>query len=134
MNPQLTPPIATVPNPEIPPSYRLSLGLLLLSLPIGFANLWVGGAIGLLSLFLTVQTALLKLRFSSISLELYRGETLLRSFPYSDWENWEIFWTPVPILLYFKEVKSIHFLPILFNAAALRSNLEHHCPRKIAAD
>jgi hypothetical protein len=128
------PALVTDPPPEIPPSYRLSLGLLLLSLPIGFANLWVGGAIGLFSLFLTVQTALLKLRFSPTSLELYRGETLLRSFPYSEWETWEIFGSPLPILLYFKEVNSIHFVPILFDAAALRSNLDYHCPRKTATD
>ncbi|NJN88640.1 MAG: DUF3119 family protein, partial [Leptolyngbyaceae cyanobacterium SL_7_1] len=63
-------------------------------------------------------------RFTEAALDIYRGETLIRRFPYQDWQHWEIFWHPLPILFYFKEVKSIHFLPILFDPNQLRVVLE----------
>ena len=59
-----------------------------------------------------------------------RSDKLIRSFPYSEWLNWEIFWSPVPVLFYFKEVNSIHFLPIIFDAKTLRSCLEQYYPRQ----
>jgi hypothetical protein len=44
----------------------------------------------------------------------------------------EIFWSPVPILFYFREVNSIHFLPMLFQSAALRTQLETRLPQLAA--
>jgi hypothetical protein len=35
----------------------------------------------------------------------------------------------VPILFYFKEINSIHFLPILFDRKMLQTCLEQRCPR-----
>ncbi len=64
------------------------------------------------------------------ALDIYRSEQLIRQFPYADWQNWRIFWHRVPILFYFKEVKSIHFLPILFDPKMLETCLERHCPLK----
>lgn len=115
---------------ELSPSYRLPLGLLVIAGGCAWwLSWWLGGAIALLAMFLAFQTATLRLRFTDGALEIYRGETCLRYFPYADWLHWEIFWSAVPILLYFREVNSIHFLPILFNPAELRTCLEQHCPR-----
>ncbi|MEL6164336.1 MAG: DUF3119 family protein, partial [Cyanobacteria bacterium J06628_3] len=50
-------------------------------------------------------------------------------FPYSEWQNWRIFWNVIPLLFYFKEIKSIHFLPILFDPKTLKACLEERCPR-----
>ncbi|MBE9100454.1 DUF3119 family protein [Vacuolonema iberomarrocanum] len=112
---------------ELAPSYRLPIGTLLLGLAIGFLNIWVGGVIALFGIFLMIQAATLRLRFSPTDLDVYRGENRIRQFPYADWQNWEIFWQPVPILFYFKEIKSIHFVPVLFNPKTLRECLEQRC-------
>lgn len=112
---------------ELAPSYRLPIGTLLLGLAIGFWNVWVGGVIALFGIFLMIQAATLRLRFSATDLDVYRGENRIRQFPYADWQNWEIFWQPVPILFYFKEIKSIHFVPVLFNPKTLRECLEQRC-------
>lgn len=113
---------------ELAPSYAVPLVLGLAALPIAFVQLWVSLAIGLFSLFLLFQAATLRLRFTPTDLDIYRGEQLIRRFPYQDWQNWEIFWSAVPILFYFKEVKSIHFLPILFDPKMLRACLEERFP------
>jgi Protein of unknown function (DUF3119) len=127
-NPVTSTPVATE-TIELAPSYTLPIGIILLALPIGLLNRWAGLPIGLLGLFLLLQSVLLRLRFTPTALELYRGDTQLRSFLYSDWQNWEIFWGPVPILFYFKEVNSIHFLPIIFAPATLRTCLEQRFPK-----
>lgn len=111
---------------QLDPSYRLPLALIGLSIPIVLLQRWVGLAIALFGLFLLFQAATLRLQFTETDLDIYRGEQLIRRFPYADWQHWEIFWSPIPILFYFREVKSIHFLPILFDPAALRTSLEQH--------
>lgn len=120
--------IAPTDTVTLAPSYRLPIGLLLLALPLVWLQVWVGAAVGLFAGFLLVQTAMLRLQFTDIALDIFRGETLIRRFPYQDWQNWAIFWPPVPILFYFKEVNSIHFLPILFDPKALQTCLEQRCP------
>lgn len=114
---------------ELAPSYRIPVALLGLAIAMAAVQVWLGLAIALFGLFLLIQTVLLRLRFTPTDLDIYRGDTLIRQFPYQDWQHWEIFWQPVPILFYFKEVKSIHFLPIIFNPTTLRSCLERHFPR-----
>lgn len=111
------------------PSYRLPIGLIGLALPLWFWQPWIGGLVAVLGAFLLVQAASLRLWFTASALELYRGETRLRQFPYAEWQHWQIFWQPVPILLYFKEINSIHFLPILFDPQQLRQCLIQRCPR-----
>jgi hypothetical protein len=74
------------------------------------------------------QTATLRLQFTATALDIYRREGLIRRFPYQEWQNWRIFWGNAPILFYFKEVKSIHFLPILFDPKQLKTCLEQRCP------
>jgi hypothetical protein len=123
-----TPQISTQ-TVELAPSYTLPLVLVLVGLPLVLVQLWVGLAIALFGLFLLFQAISLRLKFTLTDLDIYRGETLIRRFPYQDWQNWEIFWSPVPILFYFKEVKSIHFLPIIFDSKMLRTCLEQRFPK-----
>jgi hypothetical protein len=114
---------------ELSPSYTLPLVLILLSLPVLLIQPWVSFTIAFFGLFLLFQAVTIRLQFTETALDIYRSETLLRRFPYRDWQNWRIFWTAVPILFYFKEVKSIHFLPVLFDPRMLKTCLEQRCPR-----
>ena len=127
--------VTTVPSPisdstvELLPNFWLPISLVLLALPLLLVQVWISGAIALFGLFLFIQAATLRLRFTPSDLDIYRGESLIRRFPYAEWQNWRIFWTPVPILFYFKEVNSIHFLPVLFDPKMLKNCLEARCPR-----
>lgn len=113
---------------ELAPSYKIPLVLIIAALPLAFVQKWVSLAIAILGVFLLIQTLTIRLRFTETALEVYQSEKLLRNFPYQDWLNWEIFWSPIPILFYFKEIKSIHFLPIIFDPKMLRTCLENNCP------
>ena len=114
---------------QLAPSYTLPLVLVIAAIPLLLFSAWLGGAIALFGLFLMFQATTLRLQFTETALDIYRSETLIRHFPYQDWQNWQIFWSGVPILFYFKEVKSIHFLPILFDPKTLKSCLEQRCPK-----
>lgn len=116
---------------ELAPSYRIPIALVALSVPLFWLQPWLSGAIALLGLLLLFQTFTLRLRFTATALDIYRGSERIRHFPYQDWIHWEIFWQPVPILFYFKEINSIHFLPIIFNPSQLRNCLEDRCPRSV---
>ena len=96
--------------------------------------LWPGLVLSLFGLILLVQSALLRLVFSDDALLVWRQETLLRRFPYSDWLGWRLFWPAVPVLFYFREQKSIHLLPVLFDATALRQPLETRPPQPRTPD
>jgi hypothetical protein len=113
----------------LPPSFKIPIVLVAAAIVITFAKWWLGLPIGLFGLFLLLQSVLLKLQFTATALDVYRGEKLIRSFPYAEWTHWEIFWAPVPILFYFREVNSIHFLPIIFDPTMLRTCLEQRCPQ-----
>ena len=112
---------------ELNPDYKIALAIIAATIPLVWIQIWVALVVGLFGLFLLVQTALIRLRFTSTALEVYRSGQEIRKFPYTEWEEWQIFWQPVPILFYFREVNSIHFLPMLFDARQLRSCLEQHC-------
>ncbi|MBE9036700.1 DUF3119 family protein [aff. Roholtiella sp. LEGE 12411] len=114
---------------ELKPSYNIPVVLVLAAIPVLIVQPWVGFTIALFGLFLMFQALTLRLQFTITDLDIYRGEKLIRRFPYQEWQNWRIFWNGVPILFYFKEIKSIHFLPILFDPNALKSCLEQRCPR-----
>ena len=102
--------------------------MVLLSLPLLFVQLVAGIVWALLSLFLLYQTTAIRLTFTPTALEVSRNDSLLKTFPYAEWESWKIFWPPVPILFYFKEVNSIHFVPVLYDPAQLREQLVLHSP------
>jgi hypothetical protein len=114
---------------ELSPSYTLPLVLIVAAAPMLLIQIWVSLVIALFGLFLLFQAATIRLQFTETALDVYRSETMIRRFPYQEWQNWRIFWSPVPILFYFKEVKSIHFLPILFDPKMLRTCLEQRCPK-----
>lgn len=120
-------PLSSTATVELAPNYTLPVAIVIAAIPILLVLPWVGGAIALFGLFLMFQAGTLRLQFTDTALDIYRGDKLIRNFPYQEWQNWEIFWSNVPILFYFKEVKSIHFLPIIFDSQTLRSCLEQRC-------
>ena len=113
---------------ELTPNYKIPLVLIVAALPFVVVQKWVSLAIALLGIFLLIQTLTIRLKFTDTALEVYRLEKLLRNFPYQDWLNWKIFWSPIPILFYFREIKSIHFLPIIFDPEMLQTCLENNFP------
>ncbi|MEM9136258.1 MAG: DUF3119 family protein [Cyanobacteria bacterium P01_F01_bin.42] len=116
------------------PSFALPLGFGAIALPLYYwAGPWAALLPGILAVFLAIQAATLRIHFTKVALELYRGDKQLRYFPYDQWMHWEIFFGPVPILFYFKEIRSIHFLPILFNPEQLKTALVQRCPKADAA-
>ncbi len=112
---------------ELSPSYAIPIILVIAAIPVIFLQPWLALIIALFGIFLLLQTVTIRLQFTPTDLDVYRSGKLIRRFPYQDWLNWEIFWSAVPILFYFREVKSIHFLPIIFDAKSLRNCLETHC-------
>lgn len=108
------------------PSYKLPVAITLLSVPVLFIQLGIGIFLAVLGLFLLYQTNSIRLVFTESALDVRRNENLLKTFPYADWESWTIFWPPVPVLFYFKEVNSIHFLPMLFSPGELQGCLEEN--------
>jgi hypothetical protein len=114
---------------ELSPSYSIPVVVIVVALPLLAWNIWLGLAIGVFGLFLLLQTAIIRLKFTSTTMLVYRSGQEIRSFPYAEWEEWQIFWQPLPVLFYFREVHSIHFLPVLFDPQQLRSCLEQHFPR-----
>ena len=115
---------------ELAPSYKIPIFLIITAIPLAIINIWLAGAIAILGLFLVIQTVTIRLQFTPTALDVCRSGKVLRHFPYADWLNWRIFWQPVPILFYFREVNSIHFLPIIFDPKTLVSCLEKYCPTK----
>ena len=121
-----TAPTSTI---ELAPSYTLPLVLVLAAVPLLFVQKWASLPVALFGLFLMYQAATLRLQFTATDLDIYRSSNLIRRFPYQEWQNWQIFWPAVPILFYFKEINSIHFLPVLFDRKMLQTCLEQRCPR-----
>ncbi len=115
---------------ELSPNYKIPVFLIVAAIPLSFIWIWGGGAIALLGIFLAIQTTIIRLQFTPTALDVYRSQTKIRSFPYSEWSKARIFWQPVPILFYFREVNSIHFLPIIFDPKTLIDCLEKHYPLK----
>ncbi|MBD2392965.1 DUF3119 family protein [Cyanobacterium aponinum FACHB-4101] len=113
---------------ELTPRYNLPIFIIILGVALSLVQMFVGIITILFGFFLLIQANIIKLKFTPKSLEVYRQQNKIREFPYTDWQNWAIFWQPVPILFYFKEVKSIHFLPIIFDPITLKKCLEKYYP------
>ena len=117
---------------SLAPSFTVPLGVTLLGalcLPLqpswgGFR--WLALVLVLFGGFLLLQARLLRLEFNDDALLVWRGETEIRRFPYATWLSWRVFWPGLPVLLYFREERSIHLLPVLFDPAGLREQLERH--------
>ena len=124
----------TLDDVVLRPRFWVPLGVLLLAAAsLGLRQLWGGVpwlalVTGLMGLFLLLQTALLRLRFAPEALLVSRRDTVIRRFPYDTWIAWRVWWPALPVLFYFREEKSLHLLPMLFDATALREQLEHRLP------
>ena len=121
---------ASLPDPSqgviLAPRPWLPLAVVALGLAALLLNVWLALVVSLFGLFLLIQSQILRLQFSDDALLVWRGNTVLRRFPYSEWLNWTMFWGPIPVLFYFREQSSIHFLPVLFDATSLREQLNRH--------
>jgi len=106
------------------PGLRLPLAILLLGSLLCLVNLAAGGAMAFLGLILLLQSVRLRLVFTPDALELHNGSVVLRRFPYKNWRGWSLFWKPLPVLLYFREVNGIHFVPVIVDGQGLRQQLE----------
>ena len=122
-----TTPTSTI---ELAPSFAIPTVLLLAAIPLLFVQKWVSLPLSLFGLFLMYQAATIRLQFTLTDLDIYRSSNLIRKFPFREWQNWRIFWPALPILFYFKEINSIHFLPVLFDRKMLQTCLEQRCPRQ----
>ena len=112
--------VILAPRPWVP------LGVVLLGGASLALNLWAALVVGLFGLFLLLQSQLLRLQFTADALLVWNRQSLLRRFPYEAWLGWRLFWGPLPVLFYFREQRSIHLLPVLFDATTLRQQLQQH--------
>jgi len=115
---------------RLAPSFTIPIVLVLGAIPLIGLSIWGAAIISIFGLFLMYQTTSIRLEFTATALDVYRGNSRFRQFPYAEWLNWEVFWSPVPILFYFREVNSIHFVPMLFNVEQLRQCLDRAVPRE----
>lgn len=111
------------------PNYNIPIVIIIGGIALGLWSSILALVVTIFGIFLLIQSNLIKLTFTSTALDVYRGEKQIKTFPYTEWENWVIFWQPIPILFYFKEVKSIHFLPIIFDSEMLKVCLEKYCSK-----
>ena len=118
------------PDPDqgviLAPRVWLPLAVIALGVAALLLTVWLALVVSLFGLFLLIQSQILRLQFTTEALLVWRGATVLRCFPYSEWLTWSLFWGPVPVLFYFREQRSIHFLPVLFDATSLREELNRH--------
>ena len=111
--------VVLAPSPRLPLLIFL-LGLALLPLPY---HPWPTLLNSLVSLVLLLQAYSIRLEFNNNALIVWYGERELRRFPYEDWISWRLFWGNFGCLLYFREQKSPHLIPVLFDAVELRTQL-----------
>lgn len=114
---------------ELAPSYKIPIFLIAIAIPLAFFSITAAIILSVFGLFLMFQAVNIRLQFTSTALDVYSSGSLLRHFPYDEWSNWRIYWRSIPILFYFREVNSIHFLPIIFDPKTLVSCLEKYCPK-----
>lgn len=116
-------------NFTISPRAWVATGMLIISIASGIIYFPAGLVLAIFSIFLFIQTAILQLTFSADALLVTRRSwgapaVEIKRFPYKEWQYWKIFWPRFPVLFYFREINSIHFLPMLFNANQLQSELK----------
>ncbi|WP_287130092.1 DUF3119 family protein [Candidatus Cyanaurora vandensis] len=105
------------------PRYGVPLGVAVLAgLAVSWLP-WVGVGLGLFAGFLAYQAATVRLTFTATALAVSRSTKVFVSFPYQDWLAWTIFWPGCPVLFYFREVKNIHLIPMLFDRTQLQACL-----------
>ena len=96
------------------------IGLAMLPLPLPpWAPIVVCG----FAVFLIVQAYLLRLELTDKDLVIWRVDEEIRRFPFANWLAWRMFLPEIPGILFFREVKSPHLLPILFDPVMLLEQL-----------
>ncbi|MFN4864799.1 MAG: DUF3119 family protein [Cyanobium sp.] len=126
--------VAAAGSCTLSPHYGVALAVVILGVGcLALLPLWSGApllalVVSAFGLFLLLQTAVLRLEFGADALLVRRQEQLLRRFPYSDWMGWRLFWPGLPALFYFREERSIHLLPVLFDPGTLQSQLRQRLP------
>ncbi len=108
------------------PTYGVPIGTGILAGVVGFWLPIVGLVVVGLALFLAFQARNIQITFTDTAFEVYRGQTLVKSFPYSEWKEWRLYWSGFPVIFYFREIYSIHLIPVLFDAKELVRYLEIH--------
>lgn len=116
----------------IPPRPWLALAVFGLGLAASLWLLGVGAALCIFGLFLGFQTATVRIAFAAEDFEVWQYGRRVVAFPYREWVSWKLFWPSVPILFYFREVNSPHFIPLLFCSRDLVSNLEKFLPDTVS--
>ena len=116
-------------NFTISPRAWVATGVLIISIASSIIYFPAGLVLAIFSIFLFIQTAILQLTFSADALLVTRRSwgapaVEIKRFPYKEWQYWQIFWPRFPVLFYFREINSIHFLPMLFSANQLQSELK----------
>ena len=114
--------VVLAPSPRLP-LLILLLGPVLLLLPY---RPWPTLLNSLVGLALLLQVYSLQLEFDDNALVVWRGQRELRRFPYKDWISWRLFWQGFDCLLYFREQRTPHLIPVLFDAVELRAQLRKH--------
>ena len=117
-------PVTLAPRYWVPMGVTLLGPASLLSAPLWDGARWLCLALVVFVGFLLLQAGMLRLRFTDDALLVLRLEQEIRRFPYTEWTGWRLFWQPLPVLFYFREIRSLHLLPVLFDATELRSQLE----------
>ena len=107
------------PNPRLP-LLITALGISLWLVPF---HPWPSVVVGSVGLLLLVQTLILRLEITPQAMVIWQSGRELRRFPFTSWLAWRMFLPGLPGLLYFREEKSPHLLPILFDSATLKNQL-----------
>jgi hypothetical protein len=112
----------------VPPRFNLALSVIAIG---AIATQWllgVGVAVMIFGAFLVFQTATVRIIFAAEQFEVWQYGKRVIGFPYKEWQKWQVFWPPLPILFYFREIYSPHFIPMLFDHRILRENLKKFIP------
>ncbi|MFN9548234.1 MAG: DUF3119 family protein [Cyanobacteriota bacterium] len=120
--------VTLTPRVWVPLGLALIAGLVLTLTPRWPGALWSGLSLLTFAAFLLLQATILRLRFSAEALLVLRSGEEIRRFPYAEWLAWRLFFPALPVLFYFREHSSPHLLPVLFDATALRGELERRVP------
>lgn len=115
----------------IAPRPWLSLAVIALGVVTLGWVLGVGVALVVFGLFLGFQTATVRIVFGATDFEVWQYRRRVVGFPYNEWVSWRVFFPGVPVLFYFREVYSPHFIPMLFSYRQLVENLERFLPATV---
>jgi hypothetical protein len=125
--------VTLAPRYQVPLGLMVIAGLVLTLTPRLPSLLWLGLSLLTFATFLALQTSILRLCFLPDALVVLRSGEEIRRFPYDEWLAWRLFIPAVPVLFYFREQRSPHLLPVLFDATALRAELERRVTLPVPA-